>query len=147
MAREKYSRATGVVVRDGKVLLVRERRNKDFSLPGGRIHAGEASSTAVTREIYEEVGLSVKSLVFAGSHEGRFVTHQVYVLDTTGEVRLRRREIERYAWWDGTGDLPVQDHVKAIIELCAKAEGSGALLPNLGLTPNSGQGGTSITRR
>jgi 8-oxo-dGTP pyrophosphatase MutT (NUDIX family) len=77
MVREKYSRATGVIVRDGKVLLVRERRGRDFGLPGGRIHAGETSAAAVTREIYEEVGLSVSRLVFAGSHEGRFVTHRV----------------------------------------------------------------------
>ena len=36
MVREKYSRATGVIVRDGKVLLVREKRGRDFGLPGGR---------------------------------------------------------------------------------------------------------------
>ncbi len=131
MARQKYPRATGVGIRDGKVLLVRERNQRDFGLPGGRIKAGETSATAVTREIYEETGLSPVRTAFVGTHEGRYVVHQIYLLDVTGEVRLQRREIDRFAWWDGSESLPVQDHVKAIMQLCSNGQHTTVIPQNL----------------
>ena len=131
MVRQKYSRATGVVIRDGKVLLVRERRQRDFGLAGGRIKAGETSATTVTREIYEETGLSAVRTAFVGTHEGRYVTHQVYLLDVTGEVRLERSEVDRAAWWDGSDGLPVQDHVKSIMQMCANAQQPVVVPPDL----------------
>ena len=39
-------RATAVVVRNGAVLLVRDRGHRKFSLPGGGIHRGEAVADA-----------------------------------------------------------------------------------------------------
>ena len=49
MVREKYSRATGLIVRDGKVLLVRERCGRDFRLPGGRIHDAHAGPVVTAK--------------------------------------------------------------------------------------------------
>lgn len=43
----------GVVVRDGKVLLLRNERD-EWELPGGRIKIGETPEECVAREIYEE---------------------------------------------------------------------------------------------
>ena len=116
--RQKYARATAVVMRDGKYLLVQERRRQRFSLPGGRIRQGESSLEAVTRELLEETGLKVLQETFIGNHEGRYASHHVYLLETRGDVKLNRRELSNSVWWDETGTLLVGSHVTAIVKKC-----------------------------
>ena len=55
-------RATGILIEDNKVLLVRQRISLDraWSLPGGRVEAGEKLDDAITRELLEETGLQTK---------------------------------------------------------------------------------------
>lgn len=48
----------GVVVRDGRVLLLRNERD-EWELPGGKLDHGEDPETCVVREIAEEVGWTV----------------------------------------------------------------------------------------
>ena len=59
------------------------------------------------------------------------MTHQVYLLDVTGEVRLQRSELDRAAWWDGSDGLPVKDHVKSTMQMCADAQQPVVVPPNL----------------
>jgi 8-oxo-dGTP pyrophosphatase MutT (NUDIX family) len=49
--------AGGVVVRDGRVLLVHRERYDDWSLPKGKLEVGETSAEAALREVREETGL------------------------------------------------------------------------------------------
>ncbi len=46
----------GVVFHDDKILLVNEREDGCWTLPGGWVDVGESASTAVVREVYEESG-------------------------------------------------------------------------------------------
>ena len=48
----------GVVIRDGRVLLLRNERD-EWELPGGKLYRGETPADCVTREIEEEVGWKV----------------------------------------------------------------------------------------
>lgn len=48
----------GVLVRDGKVLLLKNER-EEWELPGGKLERGEDPRACVAREITEETGLSV----------------------------------------------------------------------------------------
>ena len=116
--RQKYARATAVVMQERKFLLVQERKRQRFSLPGGRIRQGESSLEAVTRELHEETGLKVLKDTFIGTHEGRYASHHVYLLETRGEVKLNRRELSNSVWWDGTDTLLVDSHVTAIVKMC-----------------------------
>jgi ADP-ribose pyrophosphatase YjhB (NUDIX family) len=78
----------GVVVHDGRVLLI--RRGKDpllgrWTVPGGTVELGESLEEAVVREMGEETGLEVEPLevlgVFDRIHRegGRVVYHYVVV--------------------------------------------------------------------
>jgi 8-oxo-dGTP diphosphatase len=49
--------AGGVVVRDGRVLLVHRDRYDDWSLPKGKLESGESWEEAALREVEEETGL------------------------------------------------------------------------------------------
>lgn len=50
----------GAVFRDGKLLLVRERRNGLWTLPGGFCDVWDTPAQAITREIEEEAGFVVR---------------------------------------------------------------------------------------
>jgi 8-oxo-dGTP pyrophosphatase MutT (NUDIX family) len=48
----------GVVIRDERVLLLRNER-EEWELPGGKLELGEDPAKCVAREIYEETGWHV----------------------------------------------------------------------------------------
>jgi len=50
----------GVVFRDGKLLMVRERQEGRWSLPGGWADVGESPAESVVREICEESGFTTR---------------------------------------------------------------------------------------
>ena len=49
--------AGGVVVRDGRIAVVHRPRYDDWSLPKGKLDAGESWEEAALREVEEETGL------------------------------------------------------------------------------------------
>ena len=53
----------GVVIRDGRVLLIRRGKEPfkgEWSIPGGHLEWGETIEQAVVRELHEETGLEVR---------------------------------------------------------------------------------------
>ena len=79
-AGKKWESAGGVVVDgDGRVALVeqRDRRNRwRWTLPKGRIDAGESAESAALREVYEESGLRAEIVRPLVMHDGR--AHYTY---------------------------------------------------------------------
>ncbi|MBD1995595.1 NUDIX hydrolase [Leptolyngbya sp. FACHB-541] len=51
----------GAVFREDKILLVKEREDGRWTLPGGWVDVGESPSQAVEREVYEESGYQTKA--------------------------------------------------------------------------------------
>ena len=54
---DRVEAAGGVVVRDGKMLLVHRPRYDDWTLPKGKLDPGESFEDAALREVEEETGV------------------------------------------------------------------------------------------
>ena len=113
----KRQRATALVVRDGRYLLVRDKGHDKYSLPGGGMEQGEAALTAACRELGEELGLKAyrAERLFDYTNEGSFNDHKVVLVHAGGEARINDRELESFRWWDGRERLPLYPHVASII--------------------------------
>jgi 8-oxo-dGTP pyrophosphatase MutT (NUDIX family) len=59
--------AGGVVVSDGQILVVHRARYDDWSLPKGKLEAGESWEDAALREVCEETGLRCTIVRFLAS--------------------------------------------------------------------------------
>jgi 8-oxo-dGTP pyrophosphatase MutT (NUDIX family) len=69
----KWCSAGGLVINsDGEVAIVlqRKRRRLRWTLPKGRIDAGETAEAAALREVFEETGLQVRIIRPLLFHEG-----------------------------------------------------------------------------
>lgn len=53
-------RGVGIVIKDGKVLMVHDEKRKYYYAIGGATRVGEKTSDAAVREVYEESGLKVE---------------------------------------------------------------------------------------
>ncbi len=59
----------GAVFRDGKLLMVRERTDGGWTLPGGWADVGDLPSEAAEREVWEEAGFRVKAQKVVGIYD------------------------------------------------------------------------------
>ena len=99
--------SAGVLLWDkqGRLLLQRRTDNKEWSIPGGCMELGETTEETALREVHEETGLTIASLLFFGVFSGaglRYiypngdkveVVSIVYeTADFSGELRLDEDE-------------------------------------------------------
>src|SRR4030065_1441363 len=59
----------GAVFRDGKLLLVRERLDGGWTMPGGWADVGDLPSAAAAREVWEEAGFRGKARKVVGVYD------------------------------------------------------------------------------
>ena len=62
-------RSAGVLLRDGKILVQRERDGKEYALPGGHIKIGETLEDGLIREYREETGAEISCVRMLWSEE------------------------------------------------------------------------------
>jgi len=102
------------------VLLVREHSKKQYSLPGGGFKKGETTIATAVREIYEELGAKcylVRRLENC-DYKGKWAFHkvcQIALLDNNHPFIKAKNEIDDSIWWNMKDRIPVQHHVKAIL--------------------------------
>ena len=129
----------GVVVRDGRALLI--RRGKEplygrWAVPGGTVELGESLEDALVREMEEETGLHVEPVevltVFdrIQREDGRVVYHYV-IVDylcrwRSGEARAASDALE--VAWTSAAELPGYDLPAKALEVVRGALLKGGAL-------------------
>ncbi len=115
---DKHLRKRGdaVVIRHGKVLLVKDKGVNHWSLPGGGVHKGERSYQAAARELYEETGLRATKTTWLGSFKSPVTEHKAYLIKVQGHVHLKKGGgCESYMWWDMRSPIDVLGHVRVLL--------------------------------
>lgn len=69
-------RVSGLVLHNDRVLTVNINDNGFYCLPGGHVHLGEDTDTAMRREIYEEIGVKAKDVKLMSVIESFFLNKQ-----------------------------------------------------------------------
>ena len=62
-AKDGYScglRVAGVLARDGKILVQKDKSGTEYALPGGGVQIGETTEAALIREFEEETGAPIE---------------------------------------------------------------------------------------
>lgn len=109
-------RATLILRRCGRVLLLRDIGRDFYALPGGGIDGDEPPIVAAARELYEETGLEATSIKYLFNHLGKYNDHHLYEAEAQGDITVQEDEIESFTWWDRRDDTPVAPHVREILE-------------------------------
>lgn len=122
---KKRRRATALVIKDGKYLLVRDKGKREFSLPGGGLNKGEAVLTAACRELSEELGMLAYKAERRSDldFEGGATDHKVVRVHAGGKPKRNDGELADFRWWNGKDKLPLFKHVTAIISRYQKSAG------------------------
>jgi 8-oxo-dGTP pyrophosphatase MutT (NUDIX family) len=103
----------GVVVRDGRVLLLRNERD-EWELPGGRLEPGETPEQCVAREITEETGWTVMT--------GPILHSWLYHIAVANKDVFKDVFIVTYGCRPTSDVAPVLSHEHKEVGLFAEAE-------------------------
>ena len=89
--------AGGLVVRDGKVLLVHRPKYDDWSFPKGKLDDGETHEEAALREVEEETGLRCELGELVGSTRYGLKEVRYFSMTCAGEPRAQD-EVDEVRW-------------------------------------------------
>jgi len=89
--------AGGVIVRDGRVLVVHRPRYDDWSLPKGKLRLGESWQDAALREVEEETGLRCELGELVGSTRYGLKEVRYFRMTCDGEP-VAQNEVDEVRW-------------------------------------------------
>ncbi|MEJ2757307.1 MAG: NUDIX hydrolase N-terminal domain-containing protein [Anaerolineales bacterium] len=96
------------VVEDGKLLMVRERLDDGWTLPGGWVDVGDRPASAAEREAQEESGYQVKAVRLVGVYDanrvGELRYHHafklIFLCELVGGEAAASYETSEVGWFD-----------------------------------------------
>lgn len=117
--------SAGIIIRDGRVLLVHNTKHKGLRIepPGGKKEPGEGWEESVIRELDEELGIKVRPLRLLGEYdthspEGEFLVRMYVCEIIEGEPRIIEPDkIPAYGWYS--------------LEEIERFKNDGLLVPNM----------------
>ena len=98
-----------VLVKDGKVLVTRDSRDKVFELPGGRLDDSEEPAAGILREIKEELGveakildvLSIETMYHQRDQESMLVIYyEIGLVNEGANFDVDPKEVDEMQWVD-----------------------------------------------
>jgi 8-oxo-dGTP diphosphatase len=113
--------AGGVVVREGRVLLVHRPKYEDWAFPKGKLEDGESWEDAALREVEEETGLRCTLGPYVGStrYDVRDGLKEVryFRMAAGGEARAQN-EVDEVRWASPgeAGELLSYDYDRQLLE-------------------------------
>jgi ADP-ribose pyrophosphatase YjhB (NUDIX family) len=130
-------RCVGAVVHDaqGRLLLVQRANDPgrgQWSLPGGRVEAGESDASAVARELHEETGLLVRAGSLVGSVSRPASSGVFMIFDYAAEVvggELSAGDDASAAAWVDLVTFTDLDRRGLLVDLLAETLAAWGVLP------------------
>jgi 8-oxo-dGTP diphosphatase len=118
--------AGGVLVENGRVLVVHRQRYDDWSLPKGKAHAGESDLACALREVEEETGFRCEEVRELG--ESRYEVEEgpklvrYWVLRRLGGAFEPNGEVDEIRWLppDEAAALLTYDRDREILSLLSE---------------------------
>ncbi len=102
---EAKARIAGIVIRDGKLLMLQGRGYLELWTPGGKKDDNETDEECLRRQIKEEIGCNLVEAKFFKEyktynyyHSKRAVVERVYIGKIDGEIKPNP-EIEKVVWF------------------------------------------------
>jgi len=111
----KMSKIGAAIVRDGKLLIVKESGLEKYGIPGGTIKPNETDIDCLMREIKEELSTTIKtdSLDFIGTFEdvamnepNKIIQIKLYKVELEDKP-TKSPEIEDISWFGKNDDLNI----------------------------------------
>lgn len=68
-------RIAGIIIQDGKLLMLRGKGFKELWTPGGHLEIGESEEECLKRELKEEIGVDLVELKFFREYPGMSFYH------------------------------------------------------------------------
>ena len=125
---DNYQKITvaGLLIKDGKVLVIKRARNERYlagmyELPGGKVDFGEQPNDALKREFLEETGLTIQVLTpykaysYLSHENKRHTVEIVYTVALIGKPGIKLSdEHEDYCWVSpkDVDTIPMTDEIK-----------------------------------
>jgi 8-oxo-dGTP pyrophosphatase MutT (NUDIX family) len=98
---EPVRAAGGIVVDEGRVLLIHRPKYDDWSFPKGKLEQGESWEQAALREVEEETGIACELDGFAGTTRydvtGGPKEVRYYLMTPAGDARAQN-EVDEVRW-------------------------------------------------
>jgi len=102
---ETRTRIAGIIIQNGKILMLKGKGYKELWTPGGKLEEGESDEDCLRRELKEEIRVNLVSSKFFKEYLGNsfynpevVYNQRVYIVTVEGGVKPDA-EIEDFIWF------------------------------------------------